>query len=632
MTSTLFDTLSWRFPSTGGGEVTGINDPMVSHFTDDLGSLARETIQNSLDARADPAQPVRVVFRLSEMRTGGFPGREQLLQVMQQASVFTAGGSNATKIYGRAMAALRGRTLTLLTVTDSNTTGLQGGDADHNGSWNRLTRQTGGSAKDAGAGGSYGVGKGAPFALSVLRTVYYSTRTADGVAFIGRARLSSFQEGSDIMQGGGFYGISDPPGRPRQTLSVRDPEVIPACFPPPDSQGTSIYIPVALTDSRQNKLLHESVRAVVRSFWAAIHRGNLQVTFEGFGEAPLVIDPATLPAIIAGHEDPAHPVMPYYMAFQQEPVVSTLPGLGEVRLHLLVGDDLPKRTVWMRSPLMMVREKRSMTPVPFAAVLLCDSPEGNELLRLMEPPEHNDWLVTRAPVEQRGAAREALDALQAFVRDTVRAAGTLDPGELHDIPALQELLPGAEEHSIRLKSTGQDATVQETDRETGRLRNAASPETPTRVSTVRKATHDVQLLTRSGSGQLRSRPPAERKATPAGGSSSGGSSGRSTPAGQRFEVTAGRIWLVREDGRNAYRVSLRGTPELTGAIRLKLQSEDAELTPGIASVHAQDGTALLPDGNVIRGIRLDDQGAQLLTVRLREPGRYCLTFDQEDQA
>ena len=106
----------------------------------------------------------------------------------------------------------------------------------------------------------------------------------------------------------------------------------------------------------------------------------------------------------------------------------------------------------------------------------------------------------------------------------------------------------------------------------------------------------------------------------------------STPAGQRFEVTAGRIWLVREDGRNAYRVSLQGTPGLTGAIRLKLQSEDAELTPGLSSVQTWDGTPLQTTGNVIHDVQLDAQGAQLLTVRLREPGRYCLTFEQEEPA
>lgn len=636
MTAPLFDSLSWRFPSTSGGEVTGINDPMVSHFTDDWGSLARETIQNSLDARLDPERPVTVLFRLSSIATREFPGREQLQQVMQLAEVFAAGGSNAAGIYTRALEALRKRNLTLISVTDSNTTGLQGTDDDHTGSWNRLTRQTGGSAKDIGAGGSFGVGKGAPFALSVLRTVYYSTRTDEGVAFIGRARLSSFKERGDIRQGGGFFGISDPPppARPRQTLSVRDARLIPACFPPPPEKGTTIYIPVLLTDGRQNRLLRESVRAVISNFWAAIHRRTLQVTFEGFSEAPLVIDADTLPEIIREHEDPRHPITPYYLAFQQSPRVQELPGLGQVSLYMLLGENLPKRTIWMRTPLMVIRERRSNTPLSFAAVLLCDSREGNELLRLMEPPQHNDWLIEWAPPERRTDARQALDAIQAFVLTAVREAGTLNPGELHDIPALQDLLPGAEEHTIRLKATGRETTALETEKETGRQRNALTPETAARTSPGRKFTHEVQLLTRTGTDQLesgRGRQPGEDRKQ-ASSTSKGSRGNQGTSARQHFDITGGRIWAVRENGRNAYRISLQGTPGMTGAIRLRLQSESGELTPAIQSVTASDGSTLATAGSTIHNIQLNDQGQQVLTVQLREPGRYCLAFSQETMA
>lgn len=633
MMSSLFTKLLWRFPSTNGGEVTGINDPMVAHFTDEWGSLARETIQNSNDARKDLSKPVRVTFRLSKMATQELPGRDELKQIMQLAQEFTAGGANAEAFYRQALKALGKRTMTLLTITDSNTTGLAGEDDDHTGNWNRLTRQTGGSQKDVGAGGSFGVGKGAPFARSVLRTVFYSTRTDKGVAFIGRARLSSFQENGDIRQGGGFFGISHPPGEPSQTLSVRDHQLIPACFPPPDEQGTSIFIPVLLTADKLSKLLEESVRAVITNFWPAIHRGNLEVVFEGFDKPPVLIDSETLPAVIHEFQDQAHPIQPYYTAFQEQPKVKELEGLGEVKLYLLTGDNLPKKTVWLRSPLMVVREKRTQTPVPFAAVLLCDSPEGNELLRLMEPPEHNDWTDKRAPRERKSAAKNALKAIQEFVRDSVREAGTLNPGELHDIPALQELLPGAEEHSIRLKSTGQNPSANQTEKETGRLRNALTPETPARATPTRKIAHNVQLITDAGSRQLKTPVSADTSGTSAKRtSSSGGGSGKSTPVSQRFDPLDGKIWLVRQGGRNTYRINLKGTPGQSGAIRLKLQSESAELTPAIHSVLAADGTPLTADGSIIRDIHLDDQGTQLLTVQLREPGRYCLTFSQEEPA
>ena len=46
-------TLEWQFPPNVAGEVEGHNDAGISHFTDNREvNLIRESIQNSLDARA----------------------------------------------------------------------------------------------------------------------------------------------------------------------------------------------------------------------------------------------------------------------------------------------------------------------------------------------------------------------------------------------------------------------------------------------------------------------------------------------------------------------------------------------------------------------------------------------------
>ncbi len=53
----------WHFPSTDGGPDEGINDSGVWQFEGNReSSVARECIQNSLDARVDENKPVRVVF------------------------------------------------------------------------------------------------------------------------------------------------------------------------------------------------------------------------------------------------------------------------------------------------------------------------------------------------------------------------------------------------------------------------------------------------------------------------------------------------------------------------------------------------------------------------------------------
>ena len=97
-----------------------------------------------------------------------------------------------------------------LRVSDRNTTGLSG---DH---WRALVKMQGVSHKPelVGAGGSHGIGKYAPFAVSILRTVFYWTCFhEDGKAqerFQGKSVLMSHSnaEGEET-QGTGFFGVKE---------------------------------------------------------------------------------------------------------------------------------------------------------------------------------------------------------------------------------------------------------------------------------------------------------------------------------------------------------------------------------------------------------------------------------------
>ena len=57
--------IGWNFPPTNGGREDGFNDPGVAIFSGNpLSSVARETIQNSLDARASEGEPVHMDFEI----------------------------------------------------------------------------------------------------------------------------------------------------------------------------------------------------------------------------------------------------------------------------------------------------------------------------------------------------------------------------------------------------------------------------------------------------------------------------------------------------------------------------------------------------------------------------------------
>ena len=81
----------------------------------------------------------------------------------------------ARTMFTEASRLLRRSRLPYLRVADRNTTGL------HDRHWRALVKMQGASVKEKrGAGGSHGIGKNAPFAVSPLRTVYYWTRFGEG--------------------------------------------------------------------------------------------------------------------------------------------------------------------------------------------------------------------------------------------------------------------------------------------------------------------------------------------------------------------------------------------------------------------------------------------------------------------
>jgi hypothetical protein len=58
--------MDWFFPSNNGGQESGFNDAGVETFKGNIDRyLAREAIQNCLDAVANHLKPVRVVFELA---------------------------------------------------------------------------------------------------------------------------------------------------------------------------------------------------------------------------------------------------------------------------------------------------------------------------------------------------------------------------------------------------------------------------------------------------------------------------------------------------------------------------------------------------------------------------------------
>ena len=199
----------WVFPPTGGGARDGYNDSGIAHFRGaPVSSLARETIQNSLDARSRLEEPVHVSFELDELDLAVDYGRNELLRAIEACLKSADCTGQAETELGIAKSILTMGSVPCLRVSDRNTTGLRDDQ------WRALVKTRGLSIKaEQGAGGSHGIGKAAPFAVTPLRTVFYWTHyeVEDGPVerFQGKSVLMSHVVDGIETQGTGFYGIKD---------------------------------------------------------------------------------------------------------------------------------------------------------------------------------------------------------------------------------------------------------------------------------------------------------------------------------------------------------------------------------------------------------------------------------------
>ena len=72
----------WYFAYNNGGEEEGPNDSLTNYFTEKgMNSLAREIIQNAIDARSSDDAPVKVKFSLEHINVNDIPGVDTIRDV-----------------------------------------------------------------------------------------------------------------------------------------------------------------------------------------------------------------------------------------------------------------------------------------------------------------------------------------------------------------------------------------------------------------------------------------------------------------------------------------------------------------------------------------------------------------------
>ena len=451
--------VGWRFPPTNGGLANGFNDPGLAHFRGNpLPSLAREVIQNSLDATAS-SRPVSVSFEVRDIVDDAAYGRNELLDAVT-ACLEATDDSKDQAALNRAKAILQTRKLTFLRIADYYTSGLYD---EH---WRALVKRHGTSIKEKrGAGGSHGIGKYAPFALSPLRTVFYWSKFQHGSAsreqFQGKAVLMSHDGPDGETQGTGFFGVLD--GCDKLT-----DDDIPTAFRRVEKRhegyGTSLWI-AGFRDTKgwQRRI----ARSVIENFFLAIHDKKLIIDIDPDSDDDLkqhdlmTIDDTTLKEwfdfLLRGGEDSAdsgewtlREAQEFWNLVQDDSVFvreKEDSDLGHCRLWIKVDEDLPSKVALARQTGMVITtQQKHLLRFPnmenFAALCLFDSEKGNAMLQGMENPRHNQFEPNWLPEEDQRRGRQALDRIVRWIREEIRELATREvSGDATVVTELARLLP-----------------------------------------------------------------------------------------------------------------------------------------------------------------------------------------------
>ena len=437
--------MEWFFPPTNRYLSQGFNDPAEEHFgSNRLEHTVRETIQNSLDAVDKNQRPVKIKICMQEIRPSEIGARTLEAHIRRTISALEGSSEEGARFYENALGILRQDRIPVLSIVDSNTTGLAGAK------WDALVYREGTPNKDGmGApGGSFGIGKNAPYTTSMLRMVCYATRYRDRnnrvERLIARCRLSTHQnpkKPSETLHHIGFGCMrsgDDPKPHPLEGADI------PGRIFRLGQQGTGIFIIGFEHDAKRGRdWIKDATSYVAHHFFASIHDRKLEVTI-----GPSVIDHQTLDAVFedGNGRDPSR----HYYRSLTRPQTRTAVGndLGNFELSLSVGDEgAPNRVAYVNRRGMLITDEKSLKKNPFrvkfgwarfSAVLVAADDGTDTRIRAMEPPDHQSIEYGRIRDRKKLAKTEKdLRHIQSKIHDFISSA--LDKNYSEQRTVLEEI-------------------------------------------------------------------------------------------------------------------------------------------------------------------------------------------------
>ena len=260
-----------RFLPNEAGEKEGLGDAGIETFRDTpYASCAREAGQNSRDAAKE--RPVRITFNIRRVGHDEFPSYAELRDAIESCRA-EASQDREIAFFDNAADVIGKSRIPVLEIADSNTTGLTGPPNHHGTPFHSLVKATGVTVKsDADAGGSFGIGKNASFAVSDLQTVLYSSVYEDpecgneAFAAQGKVKLVSHTGAdNDPRRATGYW------GNPKRFSAVTSPSQVPDWMRR-STVGTTIF---CMGFRESEDWAERMTYSLVSNFFCAVHRQEM---------------------------------------------------------------------------------------------------------------------------------------------------------------------------------------------------------------------------------------------------------------------------------------------------------------------------------------------------------------------
>lgn len=432
---------NWYF-AFDNGEKDYLSDGALEIFknkgdgSDAFRSLAREVIQNSLDAKRDDINgPLVVDFQLIEINQDEFPGLENLnkhvigtIGYCKESEKTNIALTNSKK----QASILSQKTFTVLKISDYNTKCVSGSDdlSTKKNKWKGLVYNDGDSIKDSGGAlGSFGLGKNASFAISSLKTVFYVTRDMnDNYAMEGVAKLyTSYVDGVKYFNEGYFCNEDNGKTTP---LSEEEAVSISNIFER-DDRGTDVIIFEPNIVLIKDKVKWYLIESIISNFFMAFVDGELEVKVCGteINQNQLY---RVFGSLLEYYNKIGEQISQNLICVKQyletiengEDFSGELDYYGLISLKLLKTPETKfKNIAIFREGGMLIKDYPvNSASQKFSGVLVVKGKEGNCFLKSIEDPNHRDFDPSRETEDQTLNATARKSRLNSFYNWIVQNA------------------------------------------------------------------------------------------------------------------------------------------------------------------------------------------------------------------